>query len=153
MAANEKKSAPRQTSQAVYGCRLEFPMREELDIANITAEVAGAVKESGLSNGMVTVFVPGATGALTCLEYEPGVVADFKEAVARLAPREGSYLHNRYQADGNGHAHVRAGLIGPSLAVPFTDSELELGTWQQIVLVNCDNRRRTRGVIVQVVGA
>lgn len=147
----DRKSAG-SSPQAVCSCRLEFPMREELDIANITGEVEAAVKDSGLSDGTVTVFVPGATGAVTCLEYEPGVVADFKEAMEKLVPRNGSYLHNRYQADGNGHAHVRAGLIGPSLAIPFIGGELTIGTWQQIVLVNCDNRRRTRRVIVQVTG-
>lgn len=152
MPREKKNTVGDSTARAVCSCRLEFPMREELDIANITGEVEGAVKDSGLSDGTVTVFVPGATGAVTCLEYEPGVVADFKEAMERLVPRNGSYLHNRYQADGNGHAHVRAGLIGPSLAIPFIGGELTMGTWQQIVLVNCDNRRRTRRVIVQVAG-
>ena len=128
-------------------------MREELDIINITGEVEQAVRESRLKNGIATVFVPGATGAVTCLEFEPGVVADFKAAMERISPRDIPYDHNLYQADGNGHAHVRAGLLGPSLAVPFINGELTLGVWQQIVLVNCDNRRRTRRVIVQIVGA
>lgn len=148
-----KKSAPQHVPQSVYSRQLEFPMREELDIANITNEVAGAVKDSGLSDGTATIFVPGATGAVTCLEYEPGVVADFKAAVEELVPADAQYLHNRYQADGNGHAHVRAGLLGPSLTVPFSGGELTLGVWQQVVLVNCDNRRRTRRVVIQVTGA
>ncbi|MHB9053225.1 MAG: secondary thiamine-phosphate synthase enzyme YjbQ [Thermoleophilia bacterium] len=137
----------------VVSTQLEFPMREELDIANITDGVAQAVRESGLTSGVATVFVPGATGAVTCLEYEPGVVADFKAVMERISPRDIPYDHNIYQADGNGHAHVRAGLLGPSLPVPFNDGELILGVWQQVVLVNCDNRRRTRRVIVQIIGA
>lgn len=150
--AMEKKAAPGITPMTVFSRELEFPMGEELDIVNITDEVAAVLKESGMRDGSVTVFVPGATGVITCLEYEPGVVADFKAAVERLMPREDDYLHNRYQADGNGHAHVRAGLLGPSLAIPFLAGELTLGVWQQVVLVNCDNRRRSRRVIVQAVG-
>lgn len=140
-------------SHAVFSRQLEFPMREELDIINITAEVSEVVRESAMSNGTATVFVPGATGVITCLEFEPGVVADFKAAMERLAPRDISYEHDRYQADGNGHAHVRAGILGPSLTIPFIDSELTLGVWQQVVLVNCDNRRRNRRAVVQVIGS
>ena len=136
----------------VISIRLEFPMREELDITDITGEVAQSLRESGLKNGIATIFVPGATGAVTCLEFEPGVVADFKAVMERISPRDIPYDHNIYQADGNGHSHVRAGLLGPSLAVPFNDGELILGVWQQVVLVNCDNRRRTRRVIVQIIG-
>lgn len=131
---------------------LEFPMKGELDIINITAEVAAALSQSGLREGTATVFVPGATGAITCLEFEPGAVADFQQAIERLAPRDNAYNHDRFQADGNGHAHVRAGLLGPSLAIPFNRGELTLGIWQQIVLINCDNRPRTRKVIVQLTG-
>ena len=127
-------------------------MHEELDIVNITGEVAEAVRESRLKDGVATVFVPGATGAVTCLEFEPGVVADFKAVMERIAPRDIPYDHNVYQADGNGHAHVRAGLLGPSLSVPFSKSELIMGVWQQVVLINCDNRRRTRRVVVQIIG-
>ena len=147
------RPAGKSNSTQVASRQLEFPMREELDIINITGEVEQAVRESRLKNGIATVFVPGATGAVTCLEFEPGVVADFKAAMERISPRDIPYDHNLYQADGNGHAHVRAGLLGPSLAVPFINGELTLGVWQQIVLVNCDNRRRTRRVIVQIVGA
>ena len=131
---------------------LEFPMLEELDIINITEEIVLAVKDSGMENGTATVYVPGATGAVTCLEFEPGVVADFKAAMERIAPRDMDYDHNLYQADGNGHAHVRAGLLGPSLVVPFMEAELTLGVWQQVVLINCDNRRRSRRVVVQMIG-
>jgi len=131
---------------------LEFEMRGELDIIDITPDVTEAVATSGMADGTATVFVPGATGAITCLEFEPGVVTDFQQAIERLAPRDMPYNHDRYQADGNGHAHVRAGFIGPSLAVPFQRGVLILGVWQQIVLINCDNRPRTRKVVVQMNG-
>ncbi len=150
--AAKKEATVKNHAPVVFSRHFEFPMREELDIINISAEVAQALSESGVKNGTATVFVPGATGAVTCLEFEPGVVADFKAAMERIAPRDMAYDHNIYQADGNGHAHVRAGLLGPSLAIPFIDGELTLGVWQQVVLVNCDNRRRTRRVIVQIVG-
>lgn len=138
---------------AVLTHELEFSMRGELDMIDITGEVAEAVSRSGLSEGTACVFVPGATGAVTCLEFEPGVVADFQQAIERLAPRDFPYEHDKYQADGNGHAHVRAGFIGPSLTVPFRRGELILGIWQQIVLINCDNRPRARKVIVQLAGS
>jgi secondary thiamine-phosphate synthase enzyme len=148
----KKETTANNLSATVYARWLEFPLQEELDITNITAEVAQAVNESGLVDGTATVFVPGATGAVTCLEYEPGVIADFKKTIERLVPRDISYKHNHFQADGNGHSHVRAGLLGPSLSVPFVRGQLTLGVWQQVVLVNFDNRRRTCQVLVQVVG-
>lgn len=147
----ETTSNPR--TSGIFTRELEFPMNEEVDLADITVEVSQVVRESGFVQGTVTVFVPGATGAITCLEFEPGVIADFKAAIERLFPREMAYDHNLYQSDGNGHAHVRAGMIGPSLSVPLNDGELITGTWQQIVLVNFDNRRRSRRVVVQVAGA
>jgi secondary thiamine-phosphate synthase enzyme len=150
MAADKK--TPPGVSPGVYSRDLEFEMREELDIVDITADVAEVLDDSGIGQGIVTVFVPGATGVITCLEYEPGVVHDFKAAIERLFPRESSYQHNVLQADGNGHAHVRAGMIGPSLSVPVVEGEMTLGVWQQIVLVNCDNRSRTRRIVVQIVG-
>ena len=130
----------------------EYDLGKDFDTADITGDVAAAVAASGIRTGMATVFVPGATGAVTCLEYEPGVIADFKAAIERIAPRDMHYDHNVLQADGNGHSHVRAGLLGPSLAVPVIDGELTLGVWQQVVMVNCDNRRRARRVVVQMVG-
>lgn len=152
MTPKKETSAPG-LSHAVFSRQLEFPMREELDVINITVEVAEVVRESDMTSGAATVFVPGATGVITCLEFEPGVVADFKAAMERMAPRDIPYDHDRYQADGNGHAHVRAGILGPSLTIPFIDGELTLGVWQQVVLVNCDNRRRNRRVVVQVIGS
>lgn len=132
---------------------LEFELPREFDIIDITAAVGRVVQDSGVRDGAVTLFVPGATGALTCLEYEPGVLEDFRAAIERLAPRDMAYQHNVYHSDGNGHSHVRAGLLGPSLAVPVLSGSMTLGVWQQLVLVNFDNRGRTRKVVVQVVGA
>jgi len=140
-------------SLGVVSGEIEISMAEELDLADITTEIARLVSKSGLKNGVANVFVPGATGAVTCLEFEPGVIADFKAAIERIAPREMHYDHNVYQADGNGHARIRAGLMSPSMSIPFIDGELTLGVWQQVVLVNCDNRRRTRRVVVQMIGA
>lgn len=148
-----EKETRKGADPATFTRDLEFEMRGELDIVDITGEVAQVVTDSGISHGTVTVFVPGATGVITCLEYEPGVVEDFRAAVERLAPRDDHYQHNVFQHDGNGHSHVRAGLLGPSLAVPVVHGEMTLGVWQQIVLVNCDNRSRSRRVVVQLVGA
>lgn len=140
-------------STGVFSRALEFPAQDELDIIDVTDEVAGVLGESGFREGQLTVFVPGATGAVTCLEYEPGVIADFKATIERIAPADMHYDHNVYQSDGNGRSHVRAGLLGPSLAIPFTSGELSLGVWQQVVLVNFDNRRRSRRLVVQVIGS
>ncbi|MHB0915784.1 MAG: secondary thiamine-phosphate synthase enzyme YjbQ [Thermoleophilia bacterium] len=141
------------SATGVFTRQLEFPMREELDVLDVTAEVARVVSDSGFSDGTVTVFAPGATGVVTCLEYEPGVVADFKAAIERLAPIGIDYQHHVYHDDGNGHSHVRAGLMGPSLAVPVVSGAMTLGQWQQVVLVNCDSRSRDRRLVVTVIGA
>jgi secondary thiamine-phosphate synthase enzyme len=151
MAAEKKSSTG--VSPSVFSRDLEFELREELDMVDITADVDKVLRDSGITEGSVTVFVPGATGVITCLEFEPGVIQDFKAAIERLMPRDGDYQHNVFQGDGNGHAHVRAGMIGPSLAVPVVQGEMTLGVWQQIVLVNCDNQSRLRRVVVQVMGA
>ncbi len=122
------------------------------DVVDLTEEVAEAVRESGLVNGAAVVFVPGATGALTTIEFEPGLVEDIKKALQRLAPIGIDYSHDRRWGDGNGYSHVRASLLGPSLAVPFTERELMLGTWQQIVFLEMDNRPRKRKIVVQIMG-
>ena len=121
-------------------------------ILDLTPGVAKAVKESGISDGTVTVFVPGSTAAITTIEFEPGLVQDFPAAMERLAPRDASYAHDRTWHDGNGHAHVRASTIGPSLTVPVAAGKPLLGTWQQIVLADFDNRARERRIVVTVMG-
>jgi secondary thiamine-phosphate synthase enzyme len=131
---------------------IEFSSRGDADIVKITGEVADAVRRTGLSDGTVTLFVPGATGALTTLEYEPGVVADVQSALDVVAPADGAYRHNVNLGDGNGHSHVRAGLVGPSLVVPFVDGRLTLGRYQDIVFCDFDARPRERSLVVQVMG-
>ncbi len=131
---------------------IKLKSRGETDIINITGEVERALGKSKLKNGIATVFVSGATGALTTVEYEPGLVSDLKEAFERLAPRSGEYAHNARWGDGNGFSHIRASLLGPSLTVPFLRGKLTLGTWQQIIFIDFDNRSRSRELTVQIIG-
>lgn len=133
--------------------RIHFQSKGDADIINITADVRRLAKETGLRAGTATVFAPGATGAITTLEFEPGVVQDFQELFDRLAPAiHENYMHNQTNVDGNGHAHVRAGLLGPSLVVPVENGMPLLGRWQEICFVCFDNRPRERTVIVQFQG-
>ena len=132
--------------------QLSIRTKGESDIIDITGQVYGAVAETQLNSGIVTVFVPGSTGALTTIEYEPGLLEDFPNMLERLAPKTLDYEHERRWHDGNGHSHVRASLIGPSLTIPFVNGKLTLGTWQQIVFVELDARNRDRELIVQIMG-
>jgi secondary thiamine-phosphate synthase enzyme len=122
------------------------------DSHDITDKVQDFLESSKITNGVVTVFVPGSTAGITTIEYESGVVEDLSRAIEKLAPQDGNYKHNQRWGDGNGFSHVRASLMGPSLSVPFSGKKLLLGTWQQIVLIDFDNRSRSREVVVQVVG-
>lgn len=122
------------------------------DVADVTSELARIVSESGVRVGVCQVCVVGSTGSLTTIEYEPGAVEDFKRAVERLAPQGMDYAHEQAWHDGNGHSHVQAALLGPSVAVPVRDGHLRLGTWQQVILVNHDNKARRRPVEVTVIG-
>jgi secondary thiamine-phosphate synthase enzyme len=122
------------------------------DIQDITGDVADLVHESGIGAGIATVFVAGSTGGVTTIEYEPGLVKDVPEALDRIAPMGKTYHHDATWGDGNGFSHVRAALVGPSLTVPFRDGQLTLGTWQQIVLLDFDNKARKRKVVVQIMG-
>lgn len=132
---------------------LEVPTKGHCDIVDITPEVQQAVAKSGLSNGTVTVFNVGSTAGITTIEYEPGLVNhDINAAFEKIAPQNGRYEHEETWHDDNGHAHVRATMLGPSLVVPFCEQQLTLGTWQQIVLVDFDTRRRTRKIICQMMG-
>ena len=132
--------------------RLHFETAGNADMINLTADVRRFVEETGLSDGAVTVFFPGATGAITTLEFEPGVVQDFANMFDRIISPEEHYEHNVTHPDVNGHAHVRAGLLGPSLVFPFEAGGLCLGRWQEICFVCFDNRPRERTVIVQALG-
>ena len=124
----------------------------EGDILDVTEDVAEAVVESSLKNGVVTIFVPGSTGALTTIEYEPGLLKDLPNVLERVAPKGLEYEHERRWHDGNGHSHVRASIIGPCLTVPFVNGRLTLGTWQQIVFLELDVRSRSRTLILQIMG-
>jgi secondary thiamine-phosphate synthase enzyme len=122
------------------------------DIQEVTGEVSEAIRASGITDGIVTVFVPGATGGVTTIEFEPGAVQDFQAYMERSIPSGGVYRHNERWGDGNGFSHVRAAALGPSLTVPFQEGRLLLGTWQQIVVADFDNRPRQRTVILQILG-
>ncbi|HVB95672.1 MAG TPA: secondary thiamine-phosphate synthase enzyme YjbQ [Nitrososphaerales archaeon] len=131
----------------------EVKTRYEGEMIDITREVMEAVASSGLSDGMATVFVVGSTAAITTIEFEPGLLKDFPAMMERVAPKSGvEYEHERRWHDGNGHSHVKASLVGPSLSIPFCEGELALGEWQQVVLAEFDVRSRTRRVVVQVIG-
>ena len=131
---------------------LSFKTSNDTDIIDITPQVSKQVEKSGLTDGHVLIFVPGSTAAITTIEYESGVVRDLKEAIERLAPMDIPYRHDARWGDGNGYAHVRAALLGPSLTVPLINGRLVLGTWQQIVLVDFDNRPRNREILVSISG-
>ena len=131
---------------------LRFDTRGEVEIIDITGEVNSKLRESEIENGIVTIFVPGSTGAVTTIEYEPGLLHDLPNALERLFPRDINYEHEYRWHDGNGHSHVRASFIGPSLTVPFRNKKLMLGTWQQVVFIELDNKRRSRRVILQIIG-
>jgi secondary thiamine-phosphate synthase enzyme len=132
---------------------LSFQTTGKTDLIDITREVSLRIRESGISEGSVLVFAPGSTAALTTIEYESGVIEDLKEAIERLAPEGLHYRHDARWGDGNGYSHVRAAVLGPSLTIPIIEGQLVLGTWQQVILCDFDNRPRKRQVIVQVTGA
>ena len=131
---------------------LEMSTTDGTDILDLTPRVQELVATSGIAQGLVHLFISGSTGALTTIEYESGVVNDLRAAIERLFPRNIPYEHDRRWGDGNGYAHVRAAFFKPSLTIPLTDGRLELGTWQQIVLLDFDTQPRDRSLIVQVLG-
>jgi len=126
--------------------------QKEGEILDITDQVQAIVENGTIKNGVVFLFVPGSTAALTTIEYEPGLLADLPSMLERVAPSDGSYEHERRWHDGNGHSHIRASLIGPDLSVPFEGKRLMLGTWQQIVFIEFDVRPRNRTIIVHSMG-
>src|SRR6476469_5488889 len=131
---------------------VQIKSRGENDIIDITNQTTKAVDESKVEDGIITVFISGSTAAVTTIEYEPGLRSDFPKMLSRLAPTDIDYKHNDTWHDGNGHSHVRASLIGPSLTIPFKNGNLMLGTWQQIVLLEMDTRTRERNIIMQIIG-
>ena len=132
--------------------RIRLQTDGNCDIVDITRQVAESLSASGLRAGTATVFVAHSTAGVTTTEYEPGLVKDLKALFERLAPQGGDYQHDSGASEGNGHAHIQASLLGPTLSVPFEGGILLLGTWQQIVIVDFDNRPRTRQVVFQFVG-
>lgn len=131
---------------------IELNTKGEMDIIDITHDVQEIVEESGIENGIALIFCPGSTGAITTIEYEDGLLYDLPNALEKIAPKNAYYRHEEKWHDGNGHSHVRASIIGPSLTVPIENRRLILGTWQQIVFVECDIRARRRKIIVHIVG-
>lgn len=122
------------------------------DTKNLTPFAVDFLAETDVNEGILTVFAPGSTAGITTIEFEPGVVRDLAEVLEREVPRDAKYQHDEMWHDGNGFSHVRAALIGPSLTIPFVDKKLQLGTWQQIILLDFDNNQRNRKVIFQVMG-
>lgn len=126
--------------------------RGNSEIIDITRQIADQIKNSTMDDGIVTIFISGSTAGITTIEYEGGLISDFREMWDRNIPQDISYQHNQKWGDGNGHSHIRASTLGASLVVPFTNKTMTLGTWQQIILVDFDNRPRTRDIVIQLIG-
>ena len=137
---------------ATHGGELRFQTEGDGHVVDLTEGVLSAVRQADVADGVASVFVPGSTAAVTTMEYEPGGVQDLQELLDRLIPREGDYEHNRLNHDTNSHAHMRAAIVGPSETFPVVGGELRLGTWQQVVLIDFDDRPRSRTVVVSVIG-
>lgn len=135
---------------AVQTIQLRFRTEGDADVVDITTQIGGLVDEAGVSDGQALVYVRGSTAAISTMEFEPGGVHDLRELLERLIPTQGDYEHNRLNHDSNSHAHQRATLVGPSEAVPIVAGRLALGTWQQLVLIDFDDRARERTVVVQI---
>ncbi|MDK2834861.1 MAG: hypothetical protein PWP63_1948 [Methanolobus sp.] len=136
----------------VFTGYLDFDTKGDTDIIDVTSRVTGIVTSSGIKDGIVLVFAPGSTAAITTIEYEPGLVFDLREALERLVPGDMYYKHHERWHDGNGHSHIRASLLGQSRSFPVVNGDIVLGTWQQIIFIDLDNRPRSRRVLVQVCG-
>jgi secondary thiamine-phosphate synthase enzyme len=136
----------------VVTSELHLNTKGHCDMQNITSQITEAVKSSGLEAGIVTIFCPGSTGGLTTIEYESGALADLEQVLDEITPPDRDYRHHLRWRDDNGHSHVRAALIGPSLTVPFVERRLTLGTWQQIIFLDFDTRSRSRRLVVQIIG-
>ena len=131
---------------------IKVQSKGENEIIDLTDNISTKIKETQISSGIVVIFVTGSTGALTTIEYEPGLLKDFPKMLSRIAPNELKYEHEQMWHDGNGRSHVKASLIGSSLTIPFNDKKLLLGTWQQIVFVELDIRGRERNIVLQIIG-
>lgn len=136
----------------VIGKRIDVQTKGHCDLIDITRQVAEQINESGVDNGTVTLFVAGSTAGLSTIEFESGLLSDFQDMWQRTVPQDITYRHDQRWGDGNGFSHVRASLLGASLVVPFINKKLTLGTWQQIILVDFDNRPRSRQIVLQIMG-
>ncbi len=136
----------------VIGKRINVQTKGHCDLIDITRQVAEQINESGVNNGTVTLFVAGSTAGLSTIEFESGLLSDFQDMWQRTVPQDITYRHDQRWGDGNGFSHVRASLLGASLVVPFINKKLTLGTWQQIILVDFDNRPRSRQIVLQIMG-
>jgi secondary thiamine-phosphate synthase enzyme len=132
--------------------RIQIDTLGGVQIIDITNQVQELLTKSDLKEGLVTVFVPGSTATVTTIEYEPGLIADMEKALDRIAPKNGHYEHDQRWHDGNGHSHVRAAFLKPSVAIPFSNKTLMLGTWQQLVFIELDVRARNRTIVVHLMG-
>lgn len=131
---------------------ISLSTRGDADVHDITDAIADVISKSGLNAGIVTAFCPSSTSALTTIEHENGALSDLRRLFEEIVPQNREYAHNARWHDGNGHSHIRAALLGPSLTIPFVNGELTLGTWQQVIYVDFDNRPRRRELVVQVIG-
>ena len=137
---------------AVLSKSIQIHSKGENDMIDLTEKISDFVSSSEVSNGIVTIFVSGSTGSITTIEFEPGLIRDFPDMLSRVAPKDLDYGHEQMWHDGNGHSHVKASLVGPSLTVPFSKGQMHLGTWQQIVFLELDTRGRTRNLVLQIIG-
>jgi secondary thiamine-phosphate synthase enzyme len=145
-------NTPREHIMKIINDSISLATQGFNDMHDITRDIVQKLNEHELSNGIVTIFVPGSTGGLTTIEFEPGLERDFKELMDKIIPTGVTYHHDARWGDGNGFSHVRASLLGPSLAVPIADGRMTLGTWQQIVFIDFDNRSRSRTLMLQFMG-
>jgi secondary thiamine-phosphate synthase enzyme len=150
MRKNKRRYRQKLTKLKVISKTIQLSSKGQDDVIDITKQVSNVVKDSNIENGTVTIFVAGSTAAVTTIEYEPGLINDFPEMLSRIIPKNIEYEHDNTWHDGNGHSHVRASLVGPSLTVPIINGKLTLGTWQQIVLLEMDTRPRNRNLILQI---
>jgi len=132
--------------------KITFKTHGYTDIKNITEEIKEKIRESGFKEGIAVVFVPGATGGVTTMEFEPGVIKDLQETFERIAPQNGKYHHDHRWGDGNGYAHIRSAILGTSVSIPFSNGNLQLGMWQSVVFIDFDNKPRRRELIVKILG-
>lgn len=148
----ERERRGEEEKEMIYSDELSVKTKGEIEILDITDKVTKIIERSKIKNGIAVLFVPGSTGAITTIEYEPGLVQDMSKALERLFPKDIEYKHHERWHDYNGHSHVRASFLGPSLAVPVKNGKMTLGTWQQIVFLELDVGARDRKIQVQVIG-